>query len=92
LSKIRVQLIDEEGNVLEDESFTGFIGVGFNEEADDIISRSFESVSGASMLLGDLGIRDFLISKQLIDDTVKESVEELGYDYDALIEKLMGGE
>ena len=92
MSKIRVQLIDEEGNVLEDESFTGFIGVGFNEEADDIISRSFESVSGASMLLGDLGIRDFLISKQLIDDTVKESVEELGYDYDALIEKLMGGE
>ena len=92
MSKIRVQLIDEEGNVLEDESFTGFIGVGFNEEADDIISRSFESVSGASMLLGDLGIRDFLISKQLIDDTVKESVEELGYDHDALIEKLMGGE
>lgn len=77
---IKIELsIVEDGEVLEKDSFDGIIAVGFKEEDNEnVVSRLLGQGGSASIVAGMLGAEDFIIAREIVNESTKECLEEMG--------------
>lgn len=91
-SKIKVQLVDEDGNIEQEHEFDGLIAVGFKDVQLDLLQSILKNEGNMSMVLGSLSPEDFVIASKLIESISRESLDDIGYDFDIIESEILGGE